>query len=231
MAGDLRPSVLVLDVNGTVTDMGPLAARLQDVGLPGRLLPAWFAGVLRDGMAVTLAGGTVTFAALARDGLRALLAQEGAGGPDPDRAADHVLSALPGLPVHPDVPDGVRALHAAGHRLVTLTNGSADTTRAVLARAGLADCFETHLDVRAAGAWKPAPAAYAHALRVTGSPAKQAMLVAVHPWDIDGAARAGLATAWLRRTQVPYPSSLRPADREATGLTDLARQLRAAAGR
>ncbi|MEU0218809.1 hypothetical protein ABZ281_28580 [Streptomyces sp. NPDC006265] len=80
MPGDLRPSVLVLDVDETVTDMSPLAARLEDVGLPGRLLPTWFAGVLRDGMAVTLAGGTVTFAAVARDGLRTLLAQEGGFG-------------------------------------------------------------------------------------------------------------------------------------------------------
>ncbi len=32
-----------------------------------------------------------------------------------------------------------------------------------------------------------------------------AMLVAVHPWDIDGAARAGLATAWINRNGGVYP--------------------------
>ncbi|MEU7058033.1 haloacid dehalogenase type II [Streptomyces sp. NPDC046197] len=229
MPAEIQPGVLVLDVNETVTDMSPLAGRLEDIGLPGRLLPTWFAGVLRDGMAVTLAGGTVTFAALARDGLRTLLAQEHAAGPDVEAAVEHVLNAFPELPVHPDVSDGVRILHAAGHRLVTLTNGSADTTRAVLDRARLTECFEAHLDVEAAGGWKPAPVAYAHALRATGVPAEQAMLVAVHPWDIDGAARAGLATAWLRRTPAPYPSALRPADREAAGLVDLARQLGPAA--
>jgi FMN phosphatase YigB (HAD superfamily) len=31
------------------------------------------------------------------------------------------------------------------------------------------------------------------------------MLVAVHPWDIDGG-RAGLSTAWIDRDSVPYPS-------------------------
>ncbi|PZH04839.1 haloacid dehalogenase type II [Streptomyces sp. NTH33] len=229
MPGDIRPGVLLLDVNETLTDMSPLAARLQDVGLPGRLLPVWFAGVLRDGMASTLAGGTVTFAAAAGDGLRTLLAREGTGRRDPEAAVRHVLSGLAELPPHPDVPEGVRALRAAGFRLVTLTNGSADTTRAVVDRAGLAGCFEAHLDVEAAGAWKPAPAAYAYALRTTGVPAGQAMLVAVHPWDVDGASRAGLTTTWLRRDPVPYPSSLRPADRVATGLADLARQLGAAA--
>ncbi|MDT0466588.1 haloacid dehalogenase type II [Streptomyces gibsoniae] len=231
MPRDTRPEVLVFDVNETLTDMGPLSARLEDIGLPGHLLPIWFAGVLRDGFAVTLAGGHATFAAVARDGLRSLLARERPGTPDPGSAVDHVLAALPGLPVHPDVPDGVRALHAAGHRLVTLTNGSADTTRSVLDRVGLGDCFEAHLDVEGAGRWKPAPEAYAYALRTVGVPAERAMLVAVHPWDIDGAGRAGLSTAWLRRRPDAYPSALRPADREATGIADLARRLDTASER
>ncbi|AZM74645.1 haloacid dehalogenase type II [Streptomyces sp. KPB2] len=222
----LGPEVLVFDVNETLTDMSVLAPRLADVGLPGRLVPEWFAGVLRDGIALTLAGGPADFATVARDALLTHLAREGVPPADHEAATDHVLGALPELPVHPDVPEGVRALHAAGHRLVTLTNGSADTSRAVLGRAGLAECFEAHLDVAGAGGrWKPAPEAYAYALREAGVPADAATLVAVHPWDIDGAARAGLGTAWLRRTPVPYPSAARPADRTADSMADLARRL------
>ncbi|MGW7524192.1 haloacid dehalogenase type II [Streptomyces sp. NPDC054783] len=219
-----RPRVLVFDVNETLTDMTPLADRLEHVGLPGHLLSAWFAGVLRDGVALTLAGGHASFAAVAGDGLRALAA--GAqGATDPEQAAAHVLAGLPELPVHPDVPGGVRALRAAGYRLATLTNGSADTTRAVLDRAGLTDCFESHLDVEAPGRWKPAREAYAHALDAMGVPAGAALLVSVHPWDVDGAARAGLPTAWLRRTSRPYPSTARPADLTVTAMTDLAARL------
>ena len=32
-----------------------------------------------------------------------------------------------------------------------------------------------------------------------------AKLVAVYPWDLDGAARAGLASVWINRTGGPYP--------------------------
>ncbi|MBL1082575.1 haloacid dehalogenase type II [Streptomyces actinomycinicus] len=224
MPGDHRVHVLVFDVNETLTDLSPLAGRLEEAGLPGHLLPAWFAGVLRDGVALTLAGGRAAFAAVARDGLRTLAAGTPGVG-DPEQAADHVLAALPTLPLHPDVPGGVRALTAAGFRLVTLTNGSAGTTRAVLDRAGLTDCFEVHLDVEAAGRWKPAREAYAHALDAVGVPPDEAALVSVHPWDIDGAARAGLATAWLRRTPRPYPATQLPAALEATGVGDLATRL------
>ena len=54
----------------------------------------------------------------------------------------------------------------------------------------------------------------------------EAMLVAIHPWDIDGAARAGLGTAWINRTGSPYPGHFRAPDHTAASLVDLAATLR-----
>lgn len=51
------------------------------------------------------------------------------------------------------------------------------------------------------------------------------MLVAVHPWDIDGASRAGLATAWVNRAAGPCPEYFGAPDLRAVSLTDLADQL------
>jgi 2-haloacid dehalogenase len=51
------------------------------------------------------------------------------------------------------------------------------------------------------------------------------LLVAVHPWDIDGAARAGLSTAWIDRSGAPYPESFTSPTLRAGSLTDLAAQL------
>ena len=95
----------------------------------------------------------------------------------------------------------------------------------LLARAGLTDDFEALLSVEDAPAWKPHPASYAYALDHCGVSAGDAMLVAVHPWDVDGAARAGLRTGWLNRSGAGYPSYFTRADVEATGLDDLARVL------
>lgn len=52
------------------------------------------------------------------------------------------------------------------------------------------------------------------------------MLVAVHPWDIDGASRAGLATAWINRDQGRYPSYYAAPALEVRSLAELAEQLR-----
>lgn len=58
-------------------------------------------------------------------------------------------------------------------------------------------------------------------------PATEAMLVAVHPWDVDGAGRAGLRTAWLNRSGGEFPAHLRPPELTVSGLPALAGALAA----
>jgi 2-haloacid dehalogenase len=218
------PSVIVFDVNETLSDMSPMAARFADVGAPEQLAKLWFATLLRDGFALTAAGASRPFAEVGADALRTVL-----HGVDLDRdldaAVEHVMSGFGELGVHPDVPDGIRALRASGRRLVTLTNGSTQVSERLLTDAGIRDQFETLLSVEDAGAWKPARTAYEYAARTCGTDPAEMLLVAVHPWDIDGAARAGLATAWIDRTGTPYPQSVTPPSLRVGGVTDLAATL------
>ena len=120
-----QPSVIVFDVNETLSDMAPMARRFADIGAPELLAKVWFASLLRDGFALAAAGGKDAFTRLARGALQAALSGTELNRPA-DQAAEYVLSGLADLSVHPDVPDGVRLLRRHGLRLVTLTNGSAD---------------------------------------------------------------------------------------------------------
>ena len=200
-----HPAVVVFDVNETLSDLAPMADRFADIGAPPALAGQWFASVLRDGFALTAAGGQERFSVIAEAVLHTVLAGVALDRPT-EAAIEHVMSGFTALPVHADVADGVRALRADGHRLVTLSNGSASVAQGLLERAGLRDQFEALLSVEDAGAWKPAPVAYEYAASQCGVAADELMLVAVHPWDIDGAGRAGLSTAWIDRVGVPYPS-------------------------
>lgn len=229
-----HPEVLIFDVNQTLSDLTSLEDRFADVGAPGDLLAVWFAGILRDGFALTAAGGYAAFADLARDGLRALLSSraDAIRARSVDEAADHIVEGFADLPLHPDVPEAVRAFHDAGIRLVTMTNGSSSVTEALLDRAGLRGYFEQLLDVTGPRRWKPAAAAYHYALDRVGVPLADAMLVAVHPWDVDGALRAGLSAAWVRRgvDTTAYPSAMTAATLVVDDLDELASQLAAPHG-
>lgn len=215
--------LVVLDVNETLSDMAPLAARFEQVGAPAHLAQTWFTAVLRDAFGLAAAGTSAPFADVARGVLTTVLA--GAGVDDPAAGVDHVMAGFAALELHPDVPDGLRALQDAGLRLVTLTNGSRSNSEAMFSRTGVRHRFEQLLSVEDAGVWKPAPASYRYALDTCGVPAEQALMVAVHPWDLDGASRVGMRTAWLDRSGGPYPAHLTPPDRTATSLVDLAEQL------
>jgi 2-haloacid dehalogenase len=219
-----RPELLVFDVNETLSDMAPLADRFSDVGAAPGLASTWFAGLLRDGFALTVNGVNPDFAVVAREHLAQTLAGS-ALARDPAEAVDHVMTGISELGCHPDVLDGIRALSDLGFRLVTLSNGSASIAQRLLDDAGVADRFEQMLSVEDAPAWKPDPRAYTHALDACGVTAAMALLVAVHPWDIDGARRAGLSAAWLNRGSGTYPTYFLPPDHEPRSLVELATML------
>ena len=212
--------VIVFDVNETLSDMSPMGERFSEIGVPAELAKLWFATLLRDGFALTASGDTGSFAAIGADVLRQLLS-----GLELDRgldaAVEHVMGGLAGLGVHPDVPGGIRGLAAAGFRLITLSNGSVQIAGKLFSKAGIRDQFELLLSVEDAPAWKPARASYEYAAAAAGTPPAGMVLVAVHPWDIHGAARAGLRTAWLNRTGAAYPDYFEAPEVTVTALTDL----------
>ncbi|WP_460820228.1 HAD family hydrolase [Nocardioides korecus] len=138
----------------------------------------------------------------------------------------HILEGLGGLGVHEDVVEGITALAEQGRRLVTLSNGATAVAQALFDAAGISDRFEQLLTVQDAARWKPAQEAYRHALDVCAlDTPSEAMLVAVHPWDIEGAHHAGLRTAWINRSGASYPNYFAQPDLEASSVLDLARQL------
>ncbi len=207
-----QPTVLILDVNETLSDIRPLAARFEHVGLPGHLTATWFSNTLRDGFALTAAGAYANFAAVARSALGSIIAAADNPTAAPADAVEFVLSGLGELALHDDVRPALERLHAAGIRIVTLTNGSVATTTRLLERGGVIELVEHCLSVDDVGRWKPAPDPYRYALARCAVIASEAMLIAVHPWDIDGAKRAGLRAAWVNRSGLPYPATFRNPD-------------------
>lgn len=214
------PSVIIFDVNETLSDMSPLAAKFVGVGAPASLAQLWFATLLRDGFALTVAGDNPGFAHVGAEALRGLLpaAEINCGVAE---AVARIMEGMASLGLHKDVVSGVRALKTAGYRLITLSNGATALAESMFTQAGILDEFETLLSVEQAPAWKPDPAAYAYAAEVCRTNPEQMLLVAVHPWDVHGASRAGLQTAWLNRTGLSYPAYFSAPDHTLDTLTDL----------
>jgi 2-haloacid dehalogenase len=219
-----QTEVVVFDVNETLSDMTPMARRFEEVGAPGHLAATWFASLLRDGFALAATGRQERFGRIGAGALRTVLIGAGVAD-DLDGKVERILAGFARLGLHPDVADGVRALRDGGLRLVTLTNGGSEVAEALLSRAGIRDLFERLLSVEEAARWKPAPEPYQYAARSCAVPPERMLLVAVHPWDIDGAVNAGLGAAWINRVGLPYPDYFHQPHLTAPSLTELAQQI------
>jgi 2-haloacid dehalogenase len=215
-----RPRTVAFDVVETLMSLEPLRPRLRDVGLAPDVLELWFTRLLRDGMALTLAGDYQPFPAVTANALRTIT--RGRLGQD---AVDHVLAGFAELPAHPDVAPAMQILAEAGVSMVCLSNGAAETTTGFLDRAGLAGFVEQVISVAEVHSWKPPPVVYQYALaRIGRSPAEVA-LIAVHAFDCHGAKRVGLTTGWASRLEGHYGEIFTPADVTGTNLDDVAHGL------
>lgn len=217
-----RPEVLVLDVNETLSDLSSMRQQFEAAGLAGESLDTWFAAVLRDGFALTAVGAPADFGAIAAEILAGQLTVAGADATP--EAVRSVLSGFTQLKLHPDVVPGLQRLHASGFRIVTLTNGSAALSEQMFTEAGLLPLLEHRLDVTTPGRWKPHRAAYEYAAEVCGVPLEKMALAAVHPWDIDGAKRAGLQGWYIDRRRTPYPRMFTAPDLVVPDFEELAKR-------
>jgi putative hydrolase of the HAD superfamily len=83
---------------------------------------------------------------------------------------------------------------------MAVTNGQRTQQRAKMERAGLIADIPDMVTPEDAGAWKPDPGIFHHALARLGvSPSEALMIGDDHECDIVGAQNVGLKTFWVRR--------------------------------
>jgi 2-haloacid dehalogenase len=215
-----RPHTVAFDVVETLISLEPLRDRFVEIGLSAATLERWFTLMLRDGMALTLAGGYQPFPAVAESALRVI-----GGGRLADSEVRHVLGGFAELPAQPDAEPAMQILADAGISIVCLTNGARENTEAFLDRSGLDRFVDQVISVAEVGKWKPPPEVYQYALERIGRQAGEVALVAVHAFDCHGANAAGLTTGWAERHERHYGDVFTRADVIGADLVEVAEGL------
>ena len=146
----------------------------------------------------------------------ALLVADAAG------AAAGLAEAARRLPPWPDTVAGLARL-AERFPLIGLSNASRTALLELNAHAGLR--WHQALSAEEARTFKPDPAVYRLAVTVSGRPPERLLMVAAHAWDLRGAQRLGLRTAYVARPVGDPPTPEDRFDLYADGLSDLADQL------
>lgn len=113
---------------------------------------------------------------------------------DADRA--ELVRAWYDLVPWPDTVPGLTALRER-HILTPLSNGGVGLLTRLAKTAGLP--FDCIVSAELAGTYKPDPRVYGLVPGYFGVPPEHVLMVACHPSDLDGAAQAGLRTAYVPR--------------------------------
>ncbi|WP_413167947.1 HAD family hydrolase [Capilliphycus salinus ALCB114379] len=226
----IAPGTVAFDMIGTCFNLNKPKQRLVELGLPTYALQLWFAQTLRDAFALSHAGGYQPLNQMLEAELPRTLKLFNVE-IDPERQA-HVLSAFNELELETGALEAFQRLTEAGWRLVALTNGGIESTHNLLEKAGALPYFADSVAWRPKGAivrscdeiqiTKPHQDVY----QLLGQNASgEIWMIAAHAWDIAGAIRAGLKTAFITSSEGSYLSAYPQPDVMASGLIEAVNQI------
>lgn len=201
--------IIFLDVNETLLDTTELKNYLaRRLGNRPDIAESWFTSLLHYSLVESVTGSWHSFGDIAEAVLNMTAERYDITlTEDPVSVADVLAS----MPAHSDVAEGLSALKQQGFTLIALTNSSAALAEKQLVSAGLMSFFSSVLSVEQPQVYKPDLRVYQWAIREGGRPAAHCMMVAAHGWDVGGAKRAGMKTAFItRKGQSLYPLAPAP---------------------
>lgn len=218
-----KPKLIVFDVNETLLDLNPLKLKVNQALGNDIAFDLWFSTLLHYSLVETVTENYADFSSMAAAIFR-LVSQKFESDISDEEIAS-ILETIKVLPPHSDVMEALTKLEKAGFTLVALTNGNQEVAENQLEFAGLDSFFRHITSVEHVGRYKPHADAYRFVLDKMKIAAKDGLMVAAHGWDIVGANRAGMQTAFVEREgKFVYPLGERP-DLTGTTLIEVAEKL------
>jgi 2-haloacid dehalogenase len=214
---------VLFDLNGTLLDAGAMTAGWP--GAPRGVGLRALDDAVAQAMVDTIGGRFRPFG----DYVHAALAHLAAVAGLPSELAHQGAAMARALPPFADARAAVIELRDAGLAPSVLTNSAADAAREALRAAEMLDLVDHVVGADAVQAYKPDARVYAAGVEAVGAAGpSEVWLVAAHWWDVAGAKRAGLRTAWIGRDEGALLETVPAPDVLATDLVDAAAKIVAA---
>ncbi|GEL26353.1 hypothetical protein PSU4_53070 [Pseudonocardia sulfidoxydans NBRC 16205] len=195
-----RREALAFDLYGTLVDPLAISTDLERMMAPSAaelVASTWRRTQIDYAFRLTVMGRYEPFAQLTERSLDFALRAHDLTIGDDERAA--VLARYDTLEPFPDTATALQELTDAGIEMVLLSNGNPAMLDACLDNSGLRAHFPRVISVDSVRVFKPHPAVYRYAAETLGRPIEEIRLVSCNPFDIVGAATAGMRTAWINR--------------------------------
>lgn len=116
-----------------------------------------------------------------------------------EQAIQQLMQQYTVLPAFSDVRPTLETLKAQGIKLCAFSNGTRAGVEKLLQNAEIADFFDDVISVDEVKTFKPSPVVYDLCIQRSGANKEHCWLISGNTFDILGAKKFGLKTAWVKR--------------------------------
>ncbi len=194
-----QEKIVVFDMIGTCFSLEKPQQQLIELGAPSCALELWFAQSLRDAFAFSHAGGYRPLKEILQAELPRTL--ETFDIKLDSAQISQTMKTFKELELQPYAEEAFKIFAEADWKIIALTNGSKDSTVNLLERAGVQKYFNEVYSVDAISVTKPHQDVYK---MIQTEDLDKVWLVAAHAWDIAGANRVGMKTAFVKQLEKNY---------------------------
>ena len=211
------------DMNETLLNLSLLKEQFDKHFDDTYALKYWFTNLLHSSCIMGMMGEYRNFGDLAEVALENLFFESNKQ--LIDKVKTDILGEFRKLPAYNDVRPALTLLRDKDIRVIAVSNSSSAMIKEQLTNAGIIDLFDSYYSVDDVKKYKPFKDIYQSAANHEGLRTEDIVMVATHDWDLFGAKKAGLTTAYIKRKEVIYHPFYLQADFEDSDLSDLMIQL------
>jgi 2-haloacid dehalogenase len=211
------------DMNETVLNLSLLQKQFDKHFNDPYILKYWFTKLLHNSTVMGAMDEYRNFGELAAVALENIFFENNKSLSEATK--NEILEAFKKLPAYEDVEPVLHILRNHDIRVIAVSNSSLKMMKEQLTNAGIIDLFDSYYSADNVKNYKPFKDIYLLAARQEGLQTEDIVMVATHDWDLFGAKKAGLTTAYIKRKQEIYHPYYSPPDFKASNLLDLIQQI------
>ena len=138
---------------------------------------------------------------------------------------DEILGSFRNLKAYDDVPKALTLLKDNNIRVIAVSNSSKQMIEEQLSNASILPYFDAYYSVDAVRRYKPFKDIYQYVAQQEQLAYEEIFMVATHDWDLFGAHKVGLHTAYIKRKETIFNPYYRQPDLKSSDLVALASQI------
>ncbi|WP_461206798.1 haloacid dehalogenase type II [Clostridium sp. DL1XJH146] len=211
------------DMNETLLNLSLLKKNFKKSFHDEYVLQYWFTKLLHTSTIMGSMDKYKNFGQLAEVVLDSVFLEGGKELTDSTR--EEILGSFRNLAAYEDVPEALKILRQNNIRVIAVSNSSLEMMKEQLTNAGIIELFDTYYSVDAVQKYKPFSDIYKFVADEENLEVNNIVMVASHDWDLFGAKKVGLKTAYIKRKEVIFNPYFKHPDVAEGNMVDLVNKI------